>query len=321
MENDTPNPTAPRLSTESSVTEEVPESTHLFEKTPEHPVVPVQQPQPADITHLARTSLIETAVRFLENPRVQTRPLAERRAFLLKKGLTNEEADAAIAQARVTPAAVIQDAVVPGTMLSAPMPMLPYGPPPPEPSIWAYLRQASSSVVLLGVACYGAYYVYKRYLEPYLKGWEGGKPEPDRLAQVQAQMESLTSAIQQLKEAVSSMETALASDTRTQLKTLDGGKRDGTLSELKSEVLSVKALLLSRNQFPSTPKVTPMSPSIPSWQLSSDADCKKENGTANQLSDSEEDPEESKQQSKGAAAVTENGEVTENIAAIGHDCA
>lgn len=30
-----------------------------------------------------------------------------------------------------------------------------------ELSMWTYMRHVSSSVVLIGVACYGAYYLYK----------------------------------------------------------------------------------------------------------------------------------------------------------------
>lgn len=43
-----------------------------------------------------RTDLIETAVKFLKDPQVQSAPLSKRLAFLEKKGLTAEEIDLAL---------------------------------------------------------------------------------------------------------------------------------------------------------------------------------------------------------------------------------
>lgn len=45
-----------------------------------------------------REPLIATAVKFLQNSRVRQSPLATRRAFLKKKGLTDEEIDLAFQQ-------------------------------------------------------------------------------------------------------------------------------------------------------------------------------------------------------------------------------
>lgn len=251
-----------------------------------------------------REDLIATAVSFLENPRVQGSPLSQKRAFLLKKGLTTEEIDAAIERARVRNL----DTARPTTLPLLPPPPLPPPPPhllQPEYSFWSQLSHFSSSVVIIGVACYGVYYVYRRYVEPYLKGWDGPKSKPDRLSQVQEQISALTEAIQQLREAVSSLELAVAED-KLQHKPVaqdaaDTTKQDSAISELKSEVLSVKALLLSRNQFPSAPKVTPPAVSIPAWQLSSNGISKQENGTIAQPSDSEEE-EKSENGSKEPAA-------------------
>uniref|UniRef100_V5HBY8 Peroxisomal membrane protein PEX14 n=2 Tax=Ixodes ricinus TaxID=34613 RepID=V5HBY8_IXORI len=173
------------------------------------------------------------------------------------------------------------------------------------------MRHVSSSVVLIGVACYGAYYLYKRFLEPYLRGEELSK-EQNRLVQVQEQLDALTSAIGQLREAITSLESSVGKDRRDRgrTETLDASKQDSTLSDLKSEVLSVKALLLSRNQFPSTPKVTPLAVTIPAWQLSAGGDSKKENGTAS--GDSEEEHETNEQKDD---KVTSNGQVASNVAA------
>ncbi|KAL1417661.1 hypothetical protein MTO96_026706 [Rhipicephalus appendiculatus] len=254
------------------------------------------------LPQIPRENLIATAVNFLENPRVQGSPLSQKRAFLLKKGLTAEEIDEAIERARIGKTnTVAQHGLVP---YPTSPPQLPPPPPPhllqPEYSIWSHLSHVSSSIVIIGVASYGAYYMYKRYIEPYLRGWDGPRSKPDRLSQVQEQISALTEAIQQLREAVASLESAVAEDRRLRkpAEALDSAKQDRTISELKSEVLSVKALLLSRNQFPSAPKLTPPVPSIPTWQLSSNGAEKAENGTASESSESEESEEQSSKSAK-----------------------
>lgn len=254
------------------------------------------------VPQIPRENLVATAVNFLENPRVQGSPLSQKRAFLLKKGLTAEEIDEAIERARIGKTdTVAQHGLVPYPTLP---PQLPPPPPPhllqPEYSIWSHLSHVSSSIVIIGVASYGAYYVYKRYIEPYLRGWDGPRSKPDRLSQVQEQIGALTEAIQQLREAVASLESAVAEDRRLRkpAEALDSAKQDRTISELKSEVSSVKALLLSRNQFPRAPKLTPSVPSIPTWQLSSNgAEKAEENGTVFESSE----PEESEEQSTKSA--------------------
>lgn len=278
-------------------------------------VQPAQQSEPVQPP---RETLISTAIHFLENPRVQSSPLSQKRAFLLKKGLTNEEIDSAIERARVVPSPNATDvgggpgAFPPPLPPPVPVGMLPHALQPPELlSTWAYMRHISSSVVLIGVACYGAYYLYKRFLEPYLRGKELAK-EQNPLAQIQDQVVALTSAVGQLREAIASLESTVGEDRRNRgrAETLDASKQDGALSDLKTEVLSVKALLLSRNQFPSTPKVTPLAVSIPAWQLSAGGDSKKENGTTS--GDSEEEHETDEQRSK---EVTSNGQASAKVAA------
>lgn len=274
-------------------------------------VQPTQQSEPVPPP---REALISTAIHFLENPRVQASPLSQKRAFLLKKGLTNEEIDSAIERSRavpVTDVGNVSGSFPPPLPPPVPVGMLPHALQPPELSMWTYMRHVSSSVVLIGVACYGAYYLYKRFLEPYLRGEELSK-EQNRLVQVQEQLDALTSAIGQLREAIASLESSVGEDrqNRGRTETLDASKQDSTLSDLKSEVLSVKALLLSRNQFPSTPKVTPLAVTIPAWQLSAGGDSKKENGTAS--GDSEEEHETSEQKDD---KVTSNGQAAANVAA------
>lgn len=274
-----------------------------------------ESPVKAPSADMPREDLIATAVNFLENPRVQGSPLSHKRAFLLKKGLTAEEIDTAIERSRVVNTSASHPQLVPHPVSAPPLPPPP--PPPqllqPEYSFWSQVSHFSSSVVIIGVACYGAYYVYKRYVEPYLRGWDSPKSRPDRLSQVQEQITALTEAIQQLREAVASLELVVSEDRRLpkSAEAVDSVKQDSAISELKSEVLSVKALLLSRSQFPNAPKVTPPAPSIPSWQLSSNGTGKKEHGSTAEPGDSA-DEEERDARGVKEAIEPRNGEVLQN---------
>lgn len=275
-----------------------------------------ESPLKAPTADMPREDLIATAVNFLENPRVQGSPLSQKRAFLLKKGLTAEEIDTAIERSKVISSSANNLQLLPHPVSAPP---LPPPPPPqllqPEYSFWSQVSHFSSSVVIIGVACYGAYYVYKRYVEPYLRGWDSPKSRPDRLSQVQEQITALTEAIQQLREAVASLELVVAEDRRLPKSTeaADSVKQDSAISELKSEVLSVKALLLSRSQFPNAPKVTPPASSIPAWQLSSNGTSKKENGSTAEPGDSA-DEEDRDARSVKEAIEPRNGEVLQNRA-------
>lgn len=59
---------------------------------------PPTLPEPLKITPI-RHDLIETAVKFLKDPQVQSASLSKRLAFLEKKGLTAEEIELALLKA------------------------------------------------------------------------------------------------------------------------------------------------------------------------------------------------------------------------------
>lgn len=230
------------------------------------------EPQVVEAPQEPREDLVATAVRFLQNPRVSSSPLHQKKQFLLKKGLTNEEIDSAIR--RAGPVHQVAERHGETHPVAAVVPLPPPLPPSPSPypvalysteyTTWHYLRDISSTAALFGAVCYGVYYLYKRYLLPYLLG--KSYTDEDKLAQVQQQVSALTSAVQQLKDAVKSLESSLGSEQRLlrETESVDAIKHDVALSDLKSEMQSIKGLLLSRKQFPSTPKVTPI---IPTWQL------------------------------------------------------
>ena len=56
-------------------------------------------PLPAPLTKPTRPDLIETAVKFLQDPQVKSAPLSKRLAFLESKGLTADEINLALLKA------------------------------------------------------------------------------------------------------------------------------------------------------------------------------------------------------------------------------
>ncbi|XP_040316989.1 peroxisomal membrane protein PEX14 isoform X3 [Herpailurus yagouaroundi] len=148
---------------------------------------------------------IATAVKFLQNSRVRQSPLATRRAFLKKKGLTDEEIDLAFQQSGT--AAEEPPSLGPGTqVVPVQPPHLISQPYSPVGSRWR--DYGALAVITAGIA-FGFHQLYK---------------------------------------ATTSTNWILESQN---------------INELKSEINSLKGLLLNRRQFPPSPSA----PKIPSWQI------------------------------------------------------
>ncbi|XP_027964273.1 peroxisomal membrane protein PEX14 isoform X4 [Eumetopias jubatus] len=152
-----------------------------------------------------REPLIATAMKFLQNSRVRQSPLATRRAFLKKKGLTDEEIDLAFQQSGT--AADEPSSLGPGTQV------VPVQPPhlisQPYSSVGSRWRDYGALAVITAGIAFGFHQLYK---------------------------------------ATSSTNWILESQN---------------INELKSEINSLKGLLLNRRQFPPSPSA----PKIPSWQI------------------------------------------------------
>ncbi|XP_052396477.1 peroxisomal membrane protein PEX14 [Carassius gibelio] len=216
-----------------------------------------------------REALIATAVRFLQNQQVRQSPLATRKAFLKKKGLTDEEVDLAIERAGSTEEPLTVAVPRPAHLVH-PVPLAPY-----SPSGYRWRDYSALAVVLAGMA-FGFHHLYRKYILPLIKGSKEDKKHLQRIESNIAEMSgTLTQTVTQLQMTLASVQELLVEQQKkiqeltqelANSQTSSATNRmleSQNISELKAEIVSLKGLLLSRRQFPASPSV----PKIPSWQI------------------------------------------------------
>ncbi|XP_067826181.1 peroxisomal membrane protein PEX14 [Heptranchias perlo] len=216
-----------------------------------------------------REQLIATAVKFLQNQRVRQSPLATRKCFLKKKGLTDEEIEIALQQSSTA-----TDEVAPATQQQLVQPShlaaVPYSPPN---SRWR--EYGALAIIMAGIA-FGFHQLYKKYILPLLVASKEDKKHLQRIessvtelsgtitqtvTQLQTNLTTVQELLEQQQERLQQLSqeltgTKAASSTNWLLESQ-------SVNELKAEITSLKGLLLSRRQFPSSPSA----PKIPSWQI------------------------------------------------------
>ncbi|XP_029292275.1 peroxisomal membrane protein PEX14 isoform X4 [Cottoperca gobio] len=218
-----------------------------------------------------REALITTAVKFLQNPKVRQSPLDTRKAFLKKKGLTDVEVELAIQRSGSTEEV---------------LPLSPVGPPHPlhatqlalvphSPAGYRWRDYGALTIIMVGIA-FGFHQLYKKYILPLIIGSREDKKHLQRMeSNIAAMSGTLTQTVSQLQQTLVSVQELLIQQQQkiqelSQELTASGASSstnrvldNQTAGELKAEILSLKGLLLSRKQFPSTPTI----PKIPSWQI------------------------------------------------------
>ncbi|XP_076597610.1 peroxisomal membrane protein PEX14 isoform X2 [Chaetodon auriga] len=218
-----------------------------------------------------REALITTAVKFLQNPKVRQSPLATRKAFLKKKGLTDEEVEIAIQRSGST------EEVLPLSPVGPPHPLhaTQLVPAPHSPTGYRWRDYGALTIIMVGIA-FGFHQLYKKYILPLIMGSREDKKHLQRMeSNIAAMSGTLTQTVSQLQQTLVSVqelliqqqqriqelsqELAAAEASSSTSRVLD----NQTVGELKAEIVSLKGLLLSRKQFPSTPTI----PKIPSWQI------------------------------------------------------
>uniref|UniRef100_A0A8C6ZDC0 Peroxisomal membrane protein PEX14 n=1 Tax=Nothoprocta perdicaria TaxID=30464 RepID=A0A8C6ZDC0_NOTPE len=218
----------------------------------------------------ASRNRIATAVKFLQNPRVRQSPLATRRAFLKKKGLTDEEIDLAFQQSG-TGADEPQSA-------GAAAPLLPTQPAPPvlySPPASRWRDYGALAIIMAGIA-FGFHQLYKKYLLPLIMGGKEDRKQLQRIesnisemsgsvTQTVTQLQTTLAAVQELliqqQQKIQELTQELAASKATS--STNWILESQNINELKSEIYSLKGLLLNRRQFPPSPSA----PKIPSWQI------------------------------------------------------
>ncbi|XP_026187886.1 peroxisomal membrane protein PEX14 isoform X2 [Mastacembelus armatus] len=221
-----------------------------------------------DIVTPPREALITTAVNFLQNPKVRQSPLATRTAFLKKKGLTDEEVELAIQRSGSTENVLTVGPVGP------PHPVHATRLAPPAHS-YRWRDYGALTIIMVGIA-FSFHQLYKKYILPLIMGSREDKKHLQRMeSNIAAMSGTLTQTVSQLQQTLVSIqelliqqqqriqelsqELAAAEASTSTNRILD----NQTIGELKAEITSLKGLLLSRKQFPSTPTI----PKIPSWQI------------------------------------------------------
>merc|ERR1712212_1374832 len=151
--------------------------------------------------------LVKTAVKFLENSKVQSSTEKMKKDFLVKKGLTEAEIEQAFSK--------VSQVV-------------------PSPS------QQKMDIQ------YAPRYLWKKYISPWLFGTAKAVKAPHEL--VLETTQAVLKTVEQLQNSVQSLQTSLDTHsskldmvTQTQVKP----EETGAIQDLKSEIQSVKDLLLS----------------------------------------------------------------------------
>nr|XP_008119731.1 PREDICTED: peroxisomal membrane protein PEX14 [Anolis carolinensis] len=223
---------------------------------------------PANENGASREALIATAVKFLQNTRVRQSPLATRRSFLKKKGLTDEEIDLAFQQSGTAKEEPLSLSAQP--LLTQPPHLAPHSPPS---SRWR--DYGALAIIMAGIA-FGFHQLYKKYLLPLIMGGKEDRKQLQRIETSVSEMSgSVTQTVTQLQTTLASVqELLLQQQQKIQELTQELAASKATTStnwilesqninELKSEIYSLKGLLLNRRQFPPSPSA----PKIPSWQI------------------------------------------------------
>lgn len=203
-----------------------------------------------------REDLISTAVKFLQNPRVATRPKSEKESFLQRKGLNHAEIAAAFEAAGTSE----EKDGTRGHYSSVKVAQLheySHALAPVATSKWGFFKEIMNAMILIAGAAYSLHYLYRRFIEPFLFGHKKKNPLEDTVEEMN---KNLTCLVGNVSAAVQDLSDTVATLRPKQYE-------QSEIKELKAEMASLKAILLGRRQFPAPPPIVTGTPSIPSWQL------------------------------------------------------
>nr|SVE75448.1 EOG090X0FQ8 [Daphnia dolichocephala] len=225
---------------------------HVHENTQRH----VDLPDEENIPPL-REDLISTAIKFLQNPRVVTRPRLEKESFLQRKGLNKAEIAAAFEATGTS-----DDKGGQGHYSSLEVAQLhkySHALAPVAKSKWDKLKEILNTTILIAGAAYSLHYLYRRFIEPFLFGHKKKKTLEETVEEMN---KNITCLVGDVSAAVQNLSDTVATLHRKQYEQPE-------IKELKAEMASIKAIMLGRRQFPAPPAIVTGPPSIPSWQLGS----------------------------------------------------
>lgn len=213
---------------------------------------------------IIREEMVTTAVKFLQNPRVINTPLAQKQKFLQRKGLTFEEIQAACERSGAYQHHQQQQqqnmapALPPPLSLSVPYNNSVY--PQMPLTLFDRIREIVHNIAIFSIVAYFVHKFYVTYIQPFLFG-KKKKSIEDR---IQSLDKDIKKSVADLKQELSSVKVEV-----DKISSGSDSSLNRQLVDLKSDVATVKGLLLSRKQFPSVANSPVVPQSIPAWQMSS----------------------------------------------------
>lgn len=259
-----------------------------------------------------REHLINTALKFLQNPKVISSPLYQKKAFLANKGLTQEEINIAVERSGVKETTESTGQIT-SQANSPPVhqygPVTPVYPPIPPQSTWARLRDLTmTSVIIMGVS-YAVYRLFEKYIRPL---WLGKTEQEKRMERLETQIseiqKSVSDSLQELNKTLVSIQLSLQNQGP---KYPVAANNEKGISDLKSDIASLKGLLLSKNQFPPAPTISPV---LPAWQRATPSSSASETlanlPTKAELNTSSPPPSNPQSGALTSKSEQSNGEVT-----------
>lgn len=227
----------------------------------EHPLAEVK---PLEVS---KQNLIDTAVKFLQNSKVRNSPLSQKIAFLKSKGLTPNEIDEAITRSGV-PENQLTLSAHSSNGSSTVRSNITHHPGEVRPS-WPRFHYVFATTMIVSGALCGLYVFSKKYIFPYLFGFP---TEEERLLMLEKKTGELQNNVDKtlmlLQEMLKELQATVQKLNMKQdtLLVAQGTSKsvENQLIDMKSEMASLKGLLLSRNQFPAAPSFASV---IPPWQM------------------------------------------------------
>jgi len=189
-----------------------------------------------------RPEFVENARRFFKNPKINSTPIDEQKKFLLGKGVTQAEIDAALES-------------VPEIELAANKTALPiyYQTPPPVPPTNTVMNVAQSTVIIAG-ATYIAYKFVRSWLLP--KFFDIADPADEERKELHNQLNELQNTTKFVMDSVSQCsDTVQAQQEQLNraLTLISNNGKGSDLQRLQTDISVIKSLLLRGDQFPSIP--------------------------------------------------------------------
>eukprot|EP00117_Sycon_ciliatum_P039203 scpid66010/ scgid2013/ Peroxisomal membrane protein PEX14; PTS1 receptor-docking protein; Peroxin-14; Peroxisomal membrane anchor protein PEX14 len=202
------------------------------------------------------TSKVDIAVRFLSHSDIQKANVDKKKEFLRKRGLNEGQITEALFRSSMQQSSAGASSSSPAVgsdhLHSGGRPWLAY----------------SVLLGMLTLAGAGFVHLYEAYILPYLQRRE---QEETRLQGLEAALGSTQSRLNDTVDGLQTSVSAIQESVRrieqdvTTIKCSSSqtSSREDAMAGVKSEIQTVKSLLLSRNQFASAPV---QRPSIPAWQ-------------------------------------------------------